>query len=193
MKRNFLFKTWFYNIYTEELNPDVEVEILKLFNSKLTQSFKNGSPDNLYRYNYYNTVWNLTNEVINQIKNIERRSINDLTVDHIISLSYGFKNNIQPSLIASLQNLQMISMRDNAIKGEHITAKGQYLIDKFNIELKPNNKVIKFERIQKTKTIILRGLSRNIPIPPIRLTDSTFIEVIDLNTACKIKELNITA
>ena len=43
-------------------------------------------------------------------------------VDHIYPIMLGFKNNINPEIIAHISNLQCISGLDNITKGNNITA-----------------------------------------------------------------------
>ena len=38
-------------------------------------------------------------------------------LDHIISIKYGFENNIDPVIISSIENLQMLPWLDNVKKG----------------------------------------------------------------------------
>lgn len=75
---------------------------------------------------YYGRVYRLTEKVYAEHKNI----INPYNyprgicgkdgvwqLDHIIPVKYGFDNNIAPEIIASLDNLQMLSWEDNLKKG----------------------------------------------------------------------------
>lgn len=39
-------------------------------------------------------------------------------LDHIISVKYGFDNNISPEIISKKENLQMLPWKDNIIKGK---------------------------------------------------------------------------
>jgi len=70
---------------------------------------------------YYRVVWYYTNKTINSniIKNIELRGSvekDGYHLDHMYSISEGFKNNVSPELIASFVNLKMIPAKENIAK-----------------------------------------------------------------------------
>lgn len=52
--------------------------------------------------------------------NIHLREWRKYDLDHKISVSYGFKNNIPPENIAHISNLRIISHQENIIKGVNI-------------------------------------------------------------------------
>lgn len=72
---------------------------------------------------YITKVWSFTNVTINEntILNIEKRGRLDLNpnayhLDHRVSIKFGFVNNIDPKIIASIYNLEMIPARVNCSK-----------------------------------------------------------------------------
>jgi hypothetical protein len=80
---------------------------------------------------YNKTVRNLTEQVYRKHKHVINPSglprglsktgvegINVYQLDHIVPIFYGFQNQIPETLIASLQNLQLLHWRDNNIKGK---------------------------------------------------------------------------
>jgi hypothetical protein len=71
---------------------------------------------------YRNEVDRLTKQQpLNELENYNKRGPNGkdgaYTLDHIISIAMGFKKNIDPIIIGSINNLRMIPWRDNIIKG----------------------------------------------------------------------------
>jgi 5-methylcytosine-specific restriction endonuclease McrA len=41
-------------------------------------------------------------------------------LDHIISIKYGFDNNIPPETLSRIDNLRLIPWKDNLLKGSHV-------------------------------------------------------------------------
>lgn len=79
--------------------------------------------------NYYKKVWSITNSNdLTTLKNYELRGRADIDanayhLDHIYSISEGYLNGVDPEIIGSIENLQMIHWKENIIKGSecHIT------------------------------------------------------------------------
>lgn len=71
---------------------------------------------------YYSQVWFYTNiQPIEKLENYEKRGscVNDINayhLDHIIPISYGFKQQIDPKIIGNINNLQFLPWRENLIK-----------------------------------------------------------------------------
>ena len=68
---------------------------------------------------YQDEVWRLTNIVIKKykIKNIELRGRKfKKSLDHMFSIYEGWKNNIDPKIIANINNLEIINERENTVK-----------------------------------------------------------------------------
>ena len=66
-------------------------------------------------------VWNETKVTLikysNKIKNLDLRGRKyGYALDHKFSVSDGFKNNVEPSIIAHYENLQIISISENSKK-----------------------------------------------------------------------------
>jgi hypothetical protein len=53
-------------------------------------------------------------------------------IDHIYSVSDGFKNNIDPKIISSVYNLRIISMKENLKKGSKSDITIELLTEMFN-------------------------------------------------------------
>lgn len=73
---------------------------------------------------YSRQVRNLTEKTYRKNKNIINpnnlpRTLGEYELDHIIPVAYGFKNEIPPALISSIENLQMLSMKQNRRKWAH--------------------------------------------------------------------------
>lgn len=71
---------------------------------------------------YRNEVDRLTKQQpLHELQYYERRGTNGkegaYTLDHIISVAFGFKNNIPPEEIADISNLRMVPWKDNILKG----------------------------------------------------------------------------
>jgi len=71
---------------------------------------------------YRNEVDRLTKQQpLHQLEHYDKRGPNGkdgaYTLDHIISVAFGFKNSIPPEEIASISNLRMIPWKDNIVKG----------------------------------------------------------------------------
>lgn len=87
------------------------------------------------RYNrYVKIVRELTEKKSGVLFNIEKRQFRLYDIDHIVPISLAYKLNILPYLIASSDNLQVISNIDNFAKGNNITAKGQMLLNEWGIK-----------------------------------------------------------
>jgi hypothetical protein len=71
---------------------------------------------------YRNEVNRLTKkQPLHQLENYDKRAPNGkeggYTLDHVISIVYGFKNNIPVEVISHISNLKMIPWKDNIVKG----------------------------------------------------------------------------
>jgi len=83
----------------------------------------NPDKDEFSKYKY--TVQSLTNK--NDLSILENFDKNRglcgvdgaYQLDHIMSIKYGFDNNIDPELISSIENLQFIPWKENRSKGIH--------------------------------------------------------------------------
>jgi hypothetical protein len=80
------------------------------------------NPDVLKEYQKYTyKVYKYTRITLkkhgDKIKNLELRGRNKLHLDHKYSISEGFKNNVDPKLIAFWKNLEMLPEHENIKKG----------------------------------------------------------------------------
>ena len=71
---------------------------------------------------YRNKVDRLTKkQPLQKLTNYDKRGVNGkdgaYTLDHIISVVFGFKNKIPAEVIAHIENLRMLPWKDNIIKG----------------------------------------------------------------------------
>lgn len=67
---------------------------------------------------YSKIVWQITeSQDLYKVKNIDKRKGFQWQLDHKISICTGFKMCILPSIIGSIDNLQMIPMHENMKKG----------------------------------------------------------------------------
>ena len=110
----------------------------KTIRSKIKLSYKK----DLEKFLYYFKVWQLTEENATNLKDISNRG-KDYHIDHIIPISYGYKYNIDFSIIGSLSNLQLISKKDNFNKCTNITEQTKKALKNLNIE---ESKLKTFER-----------------------------------------------
>ena len=83
---------------------------------------KNTSHYNRKLQKYRGKVWSATNrQPLHTLPNIEKRGKSGIEgayqLDHIISIKEGFDKGIEPEIIGSIDNLQMISWRENRNKG----------------------------------------------------------------------------
>ena len=73
---------------------------------------------NLLIERYTNITYKKYTNIINP--NNYKRSLYDYNVDHIISRSYGYENNIDPQKMSHFLNLQMLPHKTNKSKGKKI-------------------------------------------------------------------------
>jgi len=72
-------------------------------------------PEKQRKKEYYKIVWEYTEQNAPNVPNIELRG-KDYHLDHIMPIAYGFKNDIDPAIIGALDNLQILTHRDNFLK-----------------------------------------------------------------------------
>lgn len=67
---------------------------------------------------YKSLVLRLTEkQPLHTLENYDKRGFKEYHVDHKVSIKHGFKNNINPHLIADISNLRMLSCIENTDKG----------------------------------------------------------------------------
>ena len=192
MKRNYLVKTYWERLYFEEYSQELDDLLLQYFQFKIY----NGLQSNTLTYGkqyksieyflYALEVYKETNKNAPNVLGIENRGAN-LHLDHIIPISYGFNNGINPSIIGGIENLQIISNRDNAKKSNNPTAKGDYLLWKYKPEFNPVIKQHLFEK--EGYSVYYFYKSRGVGKEMIKIEDDKFFSIYNLNTAEKIKDI----
>jgi 5-methylcytosine-specific restriction endonuclease McrA len=70
---------------------------------------------------YYAKVWYYTEtNDLTLLENHELRGYRNHHLDHILPISHGYKNNIDPTIIGGLNNLRFIPWKENIKKGDKI-------------------------------------------------------------------------
>lgn len=76
---------------------------------------------NYAKLDYYTKVWEISEaQDLHTLNNYNDRRITH-ALDHIIPISYGYKNHIPAEVIGNIKNLRFISYRDNLTKAARIT------------------------------------------------------------------------
>lgn len=78
---------------------------------------------------YYSKCWELTEYNAPMLEGIEKRGFKKYDIDHIVPISYGYKNRIPAELIGSIENLRIISNKENLIKNNKITEDAIKILD----------------------------------------------------------------
>ena len=74
---------------------------------------------------YRALVWEITEaQPLKKLPNFEKRGFNEYHLDHKVSIWYGFKNHIDPKVIGSIDNLEFIPAKQNALKNTRCNFKG---------------------------------------------------------------------
>ena len=55
---------------------------------------------------------------LHTLENYHKRSLDGYHLDHIISIKYGFLNNIEPDIIGDIRNLRFIPAKSNLHKSD---------------------------------------------------------------------------
>ena len=82
---------------------------------------------------YYRECWEETEKNAPKLEGIEKRAFKQYDIDHIVPIFYGYKNNISPQLIGSLDNLRIIPNEENKEKGIKITDDSMRLLKLWKI------------------------------------------------------------
>ena len=104
--------------YRRTVSEGASIGLVKRFSGvKYSEYLKNLPKQEKYR----RQVINLTNkQPIRLLENYKKRGVSGIDgayhLDHKYSILEGFKNNIKPEIIASLDNLVFIPWRDNVVK-----------------------------------------------------------------------------
>lgn len=103
-----------------------EIEIQRL-NLKQKPNKNNGFKS------YRDKVWEETNKHKNEIVGIEKRGFKTYHIDHIIPISYGYKNNICPKIIGGKSNIRMLHYKENMKKGVTLTNDSKKLLNRLGL------------------------------------------------------------
>lgn len=66
-----------------------------------------------------------------QLENYEKRGKGSFHLDHMISIKYGFDNNIHPELIGNIANLRYLHLKENISKRDYLTKESFDVISYF--------------------------------------------------------------
>ena len=97
-----------------------KIEVLKIYPNIIVKQ-KKKSLKKIEKAKYYKQCWEETEKNAPLLDGIEKRCFKKYDIDHIVPISYGYKNNISPKLIGSLKNLRIISNDENKEKGIKLT------------------------------------------------------------------------
>jgi len=85
---------------------------------------------NIRKKIYYVKVWEITEaNDLTILKNHHKRGFRKYHLDHIYSISEGFKNDIPPEAIGNLGNLRFIHYKKNIKKGGDVDDEGREVIN----------------------------------------------------------------
>jgi hypothetical protein len=83
------------------------------------------------RIGYYQHAWEISNEKAKTLADIHKRRFRIYDLDHIVPISYGFKNKIPAELIGSIENLRIIPHKENFEKNAKLTADSLDVINRW--------------------------------------------------------------
>jgi hypothetical protein len=83
----------------------------------------------LNKTQYFKEVMRLTERVAHLIPGIEKRGFFDHHIDHIVSIKYGYVNDIAPETIADIKNLRMLPHKENMKKGAKVDDRYKLIIN----------------------------------------------------------------
>ena len=93
----------------------------------------------LTKEEYFSKVRFMTDHVKKQIP--KKRDMNDLHLDHIIPIVFGYENDIAPEILSLPENLQYISKNANLKKGQLLTEKSLKILESWISEGKVDHKL----------------------------------------------------
>lgn len=89
---------------------------------------------------YKRSAWAATEKVAPFVKGIHTRGFKKNHIDHIVPISFGFKNKIPLNLIASADNLEMLPHRENMNKAIKLSEKSIKVLKKWGYEISKHQK-----------------------------------------------------
>ena len=112
-------------------------EFLKLTKGKPFLKRRVKHIKNVAKKIYYVKVWEITEaNDLTILRNHKKRGFRKYHLDHIYSISEGFKNDIQPEAVGNIQNLRFIHHKKNIKKGGEVDDDGKKLISEIVKKLK---------------------------------------------------------
>lgn len=112
----------------EEFNFIRKQDYYKKIKNKINVSYKK----DLEKFLYYFKVWKETELNSINLKEIHKRG-KDYHIDHIIPISFGFNYGINPLLISSIDNIRIISKKENFNKNLQLTNDSKNILKKFGL------------------------------------------------------------
>lgn len=107
-----------FKIEDEELRKEF-IQLIDSCDGAFRQKIKFSFKKDVKRYIYYLKVWLITEENAPKLKDNHLRG-KEYCLDHIIPISYGYENDIEPSVIGGLDNIRIIKHKENLTKGKSI-------------------------------------------------------------------------
>lgn len=119
---------------TKKLSKDAEItnEINAWLKKCPKVKYKVKGIKNLEKKLYYIKCWVLTEENdLTVLPNHDKRGFKSFHLDHIIPISFCYKNNVAPEMVADIRNLRFVHFRTNLKKRDKITERAEKLIKEF--------------------------------------------------------------
>ena len=129
--------TGYRDFYLKEYDTELEQLIIQhsiIHSQLIAKDLQHVRYDELQKFVYYHSVWQQT--YINQT---HLTKLSGDSLDHIIPISYGYHNSINPEIIGSKDNLQILPIAENMRKGARITDEALDLLIKFGVKEKPRH------------------------------------------------------
>lgn len=111
-------------IKRRKLTPNEAKEMARLRARRWYDNNKrsNKKSRNKLKSAYYKEVWAITeSQPLYTLTNHEKRHFKGYHLDHIIPISYGFKNELPADVIGHISNLQFIPYKENMLKSARYT------------------------------------------------------------------------
>lgn len=93
-------------------------------------------PMNCTRKQYYKLVWRITEymyRIHQSIIDPDKSRSKNMHIDHMVSIRYGFSNNISPVIIGDITNLRMLLRSENSRKSYRNSISINELLDNYNL------------------------------------------------------------
>jgi hypothetical protein len=134
------FKEKYVQKMLEQYNVENYFQSEEFHQEMISQGLRYSENDLTLRKEYYREVHKLTNRTIKKyndflFNNVYLLDNIDYHIDHIYSISQGFKNNIQPEIISSIINLQILPKSVNMKKQDECWITKEQLLENYQIFL----------------------------------------------------------